>query len=341
MAACITQSSPRMSRLPALGLRRCSGNPGPAALPREAPWPSHQLVSPWASCPGQWRAGARLGSVLEGSGPGIHPEEWAAQWEGKANVGVGAPQSDSGPRAPTLCWAPGAGTPSGSASRLWPLWDLGVWDWAASLVLAPLALAKSLLEATWTGPQRTGHLRPSEPQAPVTLSPCGLDRGWEPPAWRPVSCQEDVLSPRPALGPPPSLRPPGAEVGASWGGGALEAGQLPPWVPSPACLSQLPLPQDPDTGDRGPSPAPGVFRDRLQSPPRGNKGWRRRGEVGRKAKKWGLTTLGHSSAGCLPHVPSCLGPVWGEAATSLPLPLGANEAHRETGLVLGAPEPSG
>ena len=114
------------------------------------------------------------------------------------------------------------------------------------------------------------HLGTGEPQAPVAFSPCGLDWGWEPPAWRPVSCQEDVLSSRPA---PALLHPSGASRdrgGGVGGGGVLEAKRLPPgqWVPAPSVLPASSSPWTRMQRTEAPSPAPGVFQDRLWFPRR-------------------------------------------------------------------------
>lgn len=96
----------------------------------------------------------------------------------------------------------GVGAGSHPAWRRGP-WAGGISDQCVSLVLG---LLSSLMQQLGLAIRALAHLGTGETQAPVTFSPRGLDWGWEPPAWRPVSCQEDVLSSRPALRPPPSLR---------------------------------------------------------------------------------------------------------------------------------------
>lgn len=167
----------------------------------------------------------------------------------------------------------------------------GIRDKGVSLLLG---LLSSLMKQLGLAIRALAHLGTGETQAPVTFSPRGLDWGWEPPAWRPVSCQEDVLSSRPALRPPPSLRGLQGQQWGCGGGGDLEASRLRPhwWVLSPVCPPGSLLPWTRMQGTEAPSPAPGVFQDTLQFPPRGggmaapgNKGPGRRGEVGSRARK--------------------------------------------------------
>ena len=167
----------------------------------------------------------------------------------------------------------------------------GIRDKGVSLLLG---LLSSLMKQLGLAIRALAHLGTGETQAPVTFSPRGLDWGWEPPAWRPVSCQEDVLSSRPALRPPPALRGLQGQQWGCGGGGDLEASRLRPhwWVLSPVCPPGSLLPWTRMQGTEAPSPAPGVFQDTLQFPPRGggmaapgNKGPGRRGEVGSRARK--------------------------------------------------------
>lgn len=115
------------------------------------------------------------------------------------------------------CWSPpcSVGFPEeGSWGWCFPEWagrlfyilagHGGAWtgDRGVQLGQALLFSLESLFEVTV---RILANLGSGEPQDPVTFSPCGLDGGWEPPAWRPVSCQEDVLSSGQLPRPLPSL----------------------------------------------------------------------------------------------------------------------------------------
>lgn len=140
----------------------------------------------------------------------------------------------------------------------------------------------------------------------MTFSPCVLDRlGTS--GLRPVSCQEDVLSSGQAPHPPSSLGPPGGR----WGWGGLDLSRPPSrcWVLCPCPPTQLPPPPTPlsrtsrTQGTEAPDQHLGFFQAAVGAAAPGNKGWGRRGEVGRRERK-GLNILG----GPLHEGPPCLSP---------------------------------
>lgn len=275
--------------------------------------------------------------------PGMGQGNLASRAVGPRSIwrprGVGSPQcSNSALRSPVLCgslekgpWPelPGVGVGAGphpAWPRVGPGRGRGIRDQGVSLVLGTLS---SLMKQLGLAIRALAHLGTGGDPGPSDLFPCGLDFwGWEPPAWRPVSCQEDVLSSRPALRPPPF----GASRGSSGGcrgGGALKPASCAPTggsrAPSVLWLSLSSL--DPDAGgQRPPVQHLGVFQD-TPVPLQGG-GWLLQGTVWGGEGKWGagleeealrpqLRGLPPLPAFGFPVLSSTRARVWGKRGASL------------------------